>query len=77
MSMKRTFYLSVAVVSLAGLLGAGPSRLNPEGEVVADLVVARVHRLCMDREGSARPLFVDRPQVEMQTRLCCACVKKP
>ena len=36
MSMKRTFYLSVAVVSLTGLLGAGPARLSAQSTLAVD-----------------------------------------
>jgi hypothetical protein len=36
MSMKRTFYLSVAVVSLASLLGVAPARLSAQSTLALD-----------------------------------------
>src|SRR5947208_221517 len=36
MSMKRTFYLSVAVVSLASLLGVAPARLSAQSALALD-----------------------------------------
>src|SRR6516162_1579676 len=36
MSMKRTFYLSVAVVSLAGLLAGAPARLSAQSAPAVD-----------------------------------------
>jgi hypothetical protein len=36
MSMKPTFYLSVAVVSLASLLGAAPARLSAQSTLAVD-----------------------------------------
>src|ERR1700747_720346 len=36
MSMKRTFYLSVAAVSLASLLGVAPARLSAQSALAVD-----------------------------------------
>src|ERR1700756_50113 len=36
MSMKRTFYLSVAAVSLASLLGVAPARLSAQSTLALD-----------------------------------------
>ena len=36
MSMKRTFHLSVAVVSLASLLGTAPARLSAQSTLAVD-----------------------------------------
>jgi hypothetical protein len=36
MTVKRTFYLSVAVVGLAGLLGVAPARLSAQSTLAVD-----------------------------------------
>src|SRR6202043_1152428 len=50
MSMKQTFYRSVAVIGLAGLLGATPAQLNAQSTVainnddIGGVVTARTGR---------------------------------
>jgi hypothetical protein len=36
MSMKQTFYRSVAVTGLAGLLGAAPAQLNAQSTIAVN-----------------------------------------